>query len=45
MGRSKYQPAVPNNDDSARALNRRVEIIITHTIQTNRQTIIEENTP
>lgn len=45
MGRSKYQPAVPNNDDSARALNRRVEIIVTHTIQTNKQTIIGEKTP
>ncbi len=29
MGRSKYQPAVPNENDAARALNRRVEIIIT----------------
>lgn len=29
MGKSKYEPAVPNKDDRARALNRRVEIIIT----------------
>jgi len=32
MGRSKYQPAKPNADDNNRALNRRVEIIITREI-------------
>ena len=32
MGRSKYQPAKPNADDTNRALNRRVEIIITREI-------------
>ena len=32
MGRSKYQPATPNADDKNRALNRRVEIIITREI-------------
>ncbi len=29
MGRGEYEPAVPNIDDANRALNRRVEIIIT----------------
>lgn len=29
MGKSKYQPSVPNKDEQTRALNRRVEIIIT----------------
>ena len=29
MGKSKYQPSVPNTDEQTRALNRRVEIIIT----------------
>lgn len=32
MGRSKYQPAIPNTDENKRALNRRVEIIITREI-------------
>jgi chemotaxis protein MotB len=29
LGRGEYEPAVPNRDDANRALNRRVEIIIT----------------
>ncbi|MEA3640518.1 MAG: OmpA family protein [Lamprobacter sp.] len=29
MGRAEYEPAVANRDDASRALNRRVEIIIT----------------
>ncbi len=29
IGRGEYEPAVPNTDDANRALNRRVEIIIT----------------
>ncbi len=29
MGRGQYDPAFPNEDDAKRALNRRVEIIIT----------------
>ncbi len=45
MGRSKYQPAVPNDDDSARALNRRVEIIITHDIRSESPTASGEHTP
>ena len=40
MGRGQYAPVVENNDDSTRALNRRVEIIITRENQaepTNRE--------
>lgn len=32
MGRGEYAPAVPNKDDKSRALNRRVEIIITREV-------------
>ena len=35
MGRGQYAPTVPNSDEGARALNRRVEIIITRTKATN----------
>lgn len=34
MGRSEFDPLLPNTDDSARAQNRRVEIIITREIST-----------
>ena len=34
MGRGQYAPTVPNSDDRARALNRRVEIIVTRTVST-----------
>lgn len=35
MGRGQYEPAARNADARSRALNRRVEIIITRTVQTN----------
>lgn len=34
MGRGQYAPTVPNSDEGARALNRRVEIIITRSTST-----------
>ena len=39
MGRGQYAPAVPNEDASKRALNRRVEIIITRDIEPSRQEV------
>jgi chemotaxis protein MotB len=39
MGRGQYAPAVPNEDASNRALNRRVEIIITRDIEPSRQEV------
>jgi chemotaxis protein MotB len=35
MGRGQYAPAYPNEDDTKRALNRRVEIIITRDVARN----------
>ena len=35
MGRGQYAPTVPNADERARALNRRVEILITRTTSTS----------
>jgi chemotaxis protein MotB len=32
MGRGEYEPAAANADERSRALNRRVEIIITRTV-------------
>ncbi len=34
MGRGQYAPTVPNSNEGARALNRRVEIIITRSTST-----------
>jgi chemotaxis protein MotB len=46
MGRSKYQPAIPNADEQKRALNRRVEIIITREISDSQPNQDQkENTP
>ncbi|MCW9024624.1 MAG: OmpA family protein [Gammaproteobacteria bacterium] len=46
MGRSKYQPAIPNADEQKRALNRRVEIIITREISDSLSNQDQkENTP
>ena len=38
MGRGQYDPAFPNDDEEFRALNRRVEIIITREIATVKNT-------
>ncbi len=37
MGRGQYDPAYPNSDDAKRALNRRVEIIITREVVSERE--------
>jgi chemotaxis protein MotB len=36
MGRGQYDPAFPNKDDANRALNRRVEIVITRELADDR---------
>ena len=45
MGRAQYQPAVPNENDRARALNRRVEIIITRDVHDGTATTTGEPAP
>jgi len=40
MGRSKYQPAIKNNNIESRSLNRRVEIIITREINSSMESTI-----
>ncbi|VAX09397.1 Flagellar motor rotation protein MotB [hydrothermal vent metagenome] len=45
MGRSKYQPAVPNDSVNARAQNRRVEIIITRDIPVGEHAETRGNLP